>query len=142
MNVIITGGNGFVGTKLAEKFNSHGHKIFLLDYKKKSQNKIFLKKGKFKKVDITSFKSLEKVQVPNNAILLHCAGQPSAAVSFKRPIDDHKKNILGMLNIIKFAKKKKLSLLQLLIFIKKTLDLQNLKKILSVSQNPYMQFQN
>ncbi len=107
MNVIITGGNGFVGTKLAEKFNSHGHKIFLLDYKKKSQNKIFLKKGKFKKVDITSFKSLEKVQVPNNAILLHCAGQPSAAVSFKRPFDDHKKNILGMLNIIKFAKKKK-----------------------------------
>ena len=38
---------------------------------------------------------------------MHCAGQPSAAMSFQKPLDDMKKNIEGMLNIIDFFKKKK-----------------------------------
>lgn len=107
MNIIITGGNGFIGTNLAEKFSSNGHKVFLLDYKRKSNKKIVSKKIKFQKVDITSLKSLNKVKIPINSTLLHCAGQPSAAVSFQKPYDDHKKNILGMMNIINFSKKNK-----------------------------------
>ena len=107
MNIIITGGNGFIGTNLAEKFSNNGHKVFLLDYKRKSNKKIITKKIKFQKVDITSLKSLKKIKIPTNSILLHCAGQPSAAISFQKPYDDHKKNILGMMNIINFAKKNK-----------------------------------
>ena len=34
MNIVITGGNGFIGTNLAKKFSSKGHKVFLLDLKK------------------------------------------------------------------------------------------------------------
>ncbi len=107
MNIVITGGNGFIGTNLAEKFSNNGHKVFLLDYKRKSNKKIVSKKIKFQKVDITSLKSLNKIKIPINSILLHCAGQPSAAVSFQKPYDDHKKNILGMMNIINFSKKNK-----------------------------------
>ena len=107
MNVIITGGKGFLGTKLAEKFFSRGHKIYLLDFKRSLGNKFSSKKIKYQKIDVTSLKSLYKFKAPKNAILLHCAAQPSAAVSFKNPYDDQKKNILGMINIINFAKKNK-----------------------------------
>lgn len=109
MNIIITGGNGFLGSKLAEKFTHNGHKVIVLDINSKSfkYRKDILKKSKFIKADITSIKSLNKIKVRKKAILLHCAGQPSAALSFKNPEDDCKKNILGMINIIKFANKNK-----------------------------------
>ncbi len=108
MNIVITGGNGFLGSKLAEKFISEGHSVDILDIKKISLNKSkkYLKKIKFHKVDITSLKSLYGLKIKKNSVLLHCAGQPSAALSFKNPKEDVEKNIIGMVNIINFSKKK------------------------------------
>ena len=34
MNIIITGGNGFLGSKLLEKFIDDGHSITIIDKKK------------------------------------------------------------------------------------------------------------
>ena len=53
---------------------------------KENQTKRLLQKIKFQKVDITSLKSLKKIKIPTNSILLHCAGQPSAAVSFSKTL--------------------------------------------------------
>ena len=110
MNVIITGGSGFLGSKLAEKFISKGHHVTTLDinfskYKFRRKKK---KKTKFIKTNISLIESLKKIKVKPNSVLLHCAGQPSAALSFKNPQDDLKKNILGMINIINFASIKKI----------------------------------
>lgn len=109
MNVIITGGNGFLGSKLAERFVLKKHKVFILDINKKpiDKKKKYLKKVKFIKTNITSLQSLLKVKIMKNSILLHCAGQPSAALSYKRPMDDLEKNIIGMVNIIKFSQVKR-----------------------------------
>ena len=73
MNIIITGGNGFLGSKLLEKFIEDGHSITIIDKKKKSINKLPFKKFKIKyiKTDITSLKSLSKIQIKKNSILLH-----------------------------------------------------------------------
>ena len=107
MNIIITGGNGFIGTNLAEKFSNNGHKVFLFDYKKeKSNKKIIAKKIKFQKVDITSLKSLKKIKIPTNSILLHCEVNLLQLYHFKN-LTMIIKNILGMMNIINFAKKNK-----------------------------------
>ncbi len=110
MNIVITGGNGFLGSKLAEKFYKEDHNVTIIDKKKNSINKITEQKSKIKfiKANILSQKSLSKIKIKNNSILLHCAGQPSAAMSFQKPLDDMKKNIEGMLNIIDFSKKKKI----------------------------------
>ena len=109
MNIVITGGNGFLGSKLAEKFYKEDHNVTIIDKKKNSINKITEQKSKIKfiKANILSQKSLSKIKIKNNSILLHCAGQPSGAMSFQKPLDDMKKNIEGMLNIIDFSKKKK-----------------------------------
>ena len=111
MNIVITGGCGFLGHKLAEKFYHKRHNVTALDIEmsKYSFRRKILKKINYFKADITSLSSLKKIKVKPNSVLLHCAGQPSAAVSFQNPYDDLKKNILGMLNVLNFAKTKKIN---------------------------------
>lgn len=107
MIVVITGGNGFLGSNLAKKFLSKGHKVYILD---KSQNKFSIKNSKATQVkcDLTNYKTLEKIKISKVDLVLHCAGQPSAALSFNDPEFDLKVNILGTLNILRWGKIKKM----------------------------------
>ena len=88
-------------SKLAEKFLFKGHNVTVIDIHKSKYEfrKKILKKTKFFKANITSLDSLKKVKVKSNSVLLHCAGQASAALSFRNPQDDLKKNILQLLII-------------------------------------------
>ncbi len=105
MIIVITGGNGFLGSNLAKKFLTKGHKIYIFD---KSKNKFSLtNKGAHQvNCDLTNYKTLEKLKINKVDLILHCAGQPSAALSFKDPEFDLKVNILGTLNILRWAKAK------------------------------------
>ena len=106
MIVVITGGNGFLGSNLAKKFLNKGHKVFIFD---RSKNKFSLNNKKAIQVncDLTNYKNLEKLEINKVDLILHCAGQPSAALSFSDPEFDLKVNILGTLNILRWAKTRK-----------------------------------
>jgi UDP-glucose 4-epimerase len=105
MIIVITGGNGFLGSNLAKKFLTKGHKVYIFD---KSKNKFSLANKNAHQVncDLTNYKTLEKLKINKVDLILHCAGQPSAALSFKDPEFDLKVNILGTLNILRWAKTK------------------------------------
>ena len=59
-----------------------------------------------KPFSVDRYKTLEKLKINKVDLILHCAGQPSAALSFKDPELDLKVNILGTLNILRWAKTK------------------------------------
>ena len=102
-NIIITGGAGFIGWNLANKFLKNNYKVIIIDVKKKYFNPIS-NKIKFIKCDITNEKKLNKICIKGkNNVLLHCAGQASAALSFKDPNFDLDLNIKGTLNIVKWS---------------------------------------
>ena len=105
MIIVITGGNGFLGSNLAKKFLTKGHKVYIFD---KSKNKFSLinKRAHQVNCDLTNYKLLEKLKINKVDLILHCAGQPSATLSFKDPEFDLKVNILGTLNILRWAKTK------------------------------------
>ena len=98
--IIITGGNGFLGHNLSKKFLDKNHEVIIIDNKKNNSSA-----AKFIRCDITDERSLNKIIIKKKNIILHCAGQPSAAKSFEDPILDLKVNILGTLNILNWAKK-------------------------------------
>ena len=67
-NVVITGGNGFLGKQLCNAFLNQGSKVFVLDIKKpKSKNKlIFFKTDITQQVDLNKFLTfLEKKKNQN-----------------------------------------------------------------------------
>lgn len=106
MNILITGGNGFLGSNLTKKFLDNGHSVTILDLKK-NKFSIQNKKAKFIKCDLTNIRSLNRVHLKKNIdIVLHCAGQPSAALSFTDPEKDLRLNILSTLNILRFIETK------------------------------------
>ena len=106
MNILITGGNGFLGSNLAKKFLEQGQNVNIIDLRK---NKFSIKnnKVKFIRCDLTKMNSLNKIKFKKKIdVILHCAGQPSAALSFKDPEKDLNLNILATLNILRWAEKK------------------------------------
>ena len=108
MLIIITGGLGFLGSQLAKRLLSQGYEIIIIDKKKVKKEKLFNKLENiniYGGVDLTSNKSVNKIKINKPNIILHCAGQPSAARSFEVPSQDLNINISGTLNMISWAKK-------------------------------------
>jgi UDP-glucose 4-epimerase len=108
MLIIITGGLGFLGSQLAKRLSSEGYEIIIIDKKRFKKEELFNKLENIKiygGVDLTSSKLVNRIKINKPNIILHCAGQPSAARSFEVPSQDLNINISGTLNIINWAKK-------------------------------------
>ena len=62
MNILITGGNGFLGSNLAKKFLEQGQNVNIIDLRK---NKFSIKnnKVKFIRCDLTKMNSLNKIKI-------------------------------------------------------------------------------
>ena len=105
--ILITGGYGYIGAKLALKLKKK-YQVILMEHPK-AKKPTFLK-GKFQiiKTDITNEKKILKLKVQNIYAILHLAAQSSGPKSFFIPREDIDKNIIGTLNIINFCSKNKI----------------------------------
>ncbi len=102
--IIITGGFGFIGTKLIEKIKNQ-YSIYIIDnnFKKKVHQDI-----KKIKCDLTNFQSLKKNKIPSADVIIHLAGQSSGPKSYNIPETDLKLNLMSTINVINFAKMNKI----------------------------------
>ena len=102
----ITGGAGFIGSRLAEKLTEKGHKVVIYDnfssgdIKNLSaiKNKIKIVKG-----DITDFKKLKQAMKDADYVYHHAA-LVSVAQSMEEPVETHKINIEGVNNVLEAAR--------------------------------------
>ena len=99
--IIITGGLGFIGTKLIQEIKEE-YKIFVLDNSPKKINFRGIKKIK---CDLTNFKDLKKIKIKDVDVIIHLAGQSSGPKSYEIPETDLKLNLMSTINIINFARK-------------------------------------
>ena len=105
MKIIVTGGYGFIGSELAKALISEGHEIIILDRVTEADATRTIP-GVSATIccDITMPSSLAEHTIEDCDLLLHCAGQPSAAMSFKFPDVDMNVNIVGTFNILTWCK--------------------------------------
>ena len=96
MNILVTGGEGFIGQKLVNKLIKEGHKVTSLDFKPTADI-----------VADLSDKNFNFNCISNIDYIFHLAAQPGGYSSLNDPYTDGKWNCLGTINVVKLAQKLK-----------------------------------
>ena len=98
--ILVTGGAGFIGSNVADRFISLGHKVAIVDNLSTGFKENVNPKARFYKVDINSKKIEQVFKDEKPEILCHHAAQIDVRKSVADPIFDAKVNIEGTLNLL------------------------------------------
>lgn len=110
MKIIITGGNGFIGSHLVDLLRAKNHELLVISRKNffnidKTKNNII-----FEKINTNNYSKMESVILNfKPQIIVHLAGNTSHSKSFKKPFDDLNSNVKSTLNILEILRKNKLN---------------------------------
>lgn len=113
MNILLTGGLGFIGSHTTVELVNSGYNVIILDdlsnskknildkiYKLCNKDKIFFFEG-----NILNDYDLNEVMKLNINSIIHFAAFKSVNESIKKPLDYYYNNICGLINILKKCKK-------------------------------------
>ena len=106
MNILITGGAGFIGSHLVDACIANGHTIAIIDNLSTGRQdnlKEALQSGKatLYMLDITDKEALLTIfESFKPDVVYHLAGQINVRTSMKDPVDDARINIIGGLNVL------------------------------------------
>jgi UDP-glucose 4-epimerase len=105
--ILVTGGAGFIGSNVADRFIELGHRVVIVDDLSTGFKKNLNPQAKFYPIDIRS-KEMEKIfKKEKPEILCHHAAQVDLRRSLVDPIADAEINILGSLNLLGLSSKYK-----------------------------------
>lgn len=105
MNILLTGGAGFIGSNVCDKYLALGHKVIVLDNLSNSSGEFLNKDSIFYKSDIYS-DDLEFIFKENKIdIINHHASQINLQNSIIDPVKDSRINIEGSLKLLQLAVK-------------------------------------
>jgi UDP-glucose 4-epimerase len=104
MNVIVTGGTGFIGSNLVDRLIEEGMNTFVIDDLSTGKLEFLNPKATFYQSDILDKKKMIEIfeEVQPNAVF-HLAAQIDVQSSINNPTKDSQINILGTLNIIELC---------------------------------------
>ncbi|MFA5405696.1 MAG: NAD-dependent epimerase/dehydratase family protein [Ignavibacteria bacterium] len=108
MNILVTGGAGFIGSHIVDRYIKDGHKVIILDNLSTGYSKNINPKAIFYKIDICSKKIEEIFKKHKIDVLNHHAAQVDLRLSLTNPQEDAKINIEGSLNLFQNAVKYKI----------------------------------
>ena len=106
MNVVVTGGAGFIGSHIVEYLVGRGDEVTVIDNLhtgKKENLQAVIDKINFIQTDIQDFDALKNV-IKNTEGVFHEAALASVQESFSKPEQYHIVNVKGTENILKLAR--------------------------------------
>ena len=112
LNILITGGAGFIGSNAAEYFLKKGNNVKIIDNLSRrgsSDNLSILRKEypkiKFVKADIRKDTKILEKEAKSSDCIIHLAAQTAVTDSIKDPRCDFESNALGTFNVLEAARK-------------------------------------
>ena len=106
MKILITGGAGFVGSHLAEKFIQNNNEVSIITKKNTKNIHEFIRDVTCQKLNVENFGKLEDFIIKNKPeLLIHLAGNTSHSKSFEQPHNDLNSNTKSTLNILEILRK-------------------------------------
>lgn len=101
MKILVTGGAGFIGSHVVDRFVEGGHAVVVLDSLVTGSRRNLNPKARFVELDIRNQKGLEELLATERFdVLDHHAAQMDVRKSTEDPLYDAEVNILGSLNLI------------------------------------------
>jgi UDP-glucose 4-epimerase len=106
MKILVTGGAGFIGSHVVDKFIAEGHDVAVVDDLSTGFRENINPKARFYEVNICNAKALEEIfRREQPEVVDHHAAQMDVRHSVDDPVFDATTNILGSLNLILAAVK-------------------------------------
>lgn len=107
VKVLITGGAGFIGSKLSKRLIQLNYEVIIIDNLSTGIKKNIPKESRFIKGDLSIDNVYKKI--PNDIrYIFHFAAQSSGEISFEDPEYDLRCNVLSTLKILNWSKKNKI----------------------------------
>ncbi|MBE0642450.1 MAG: NAD-dependent epimerase/dehydratase family protein [Bacteroidetes bacterium] len=100
MNILITGGAGFIGSSIADAYRERGHEIVIVDNLSTGKLENVPRGAAFYQMDIRDEGFADIVREHNIDIINHHAAQIDVRRSVEDPRYDLSVNVLGSLNVI------------------------------------------
>jgi UDP-glucose 4-epimerase len=106
MNILVTGGAGFIGSHVVDVLIEAGHRVSIVDNlweRGGGKMENINPNATFYKVDICESALSEVFQKEQPEVICHLAAQPSVKISTEDPVHDANVNILGLINVLQNA---------------------------------------
>ncbi|MGE5707166.1 MAG: NAD-dependent epimerase/dehydratase family protein [Bacteroidota bacterium] len=106
LNVLITGGAGFIGSHLAEAYLREGHRVVVVDDLSFGKRENVPAEAVFYQVDIRDRETLAGIfRAEGPELVSHHAAQMSVKSSTDDPSHDASINVLGLLNVLELSRR-------------------------------------
>jgi len=105
MNILVTGGAGFIGSHTADACVEHGHNVVVVDSLFTGNREFVPAEATFYQVDIRDFESIQQI-VWNHDIeaIFHFAAHMDARAAVNQPVHDADMNVRGSIHILEAAR--------------------------------------
>jgi UDP-glucose 4-epimerase len=107
MNVLVTGGAGFIGSHLADGILAAGHKVVIIDNETTGKRENVPDGAAYFRGDVANLQELEPAFASPLDAVCHVAGQVSIIRSFTDPVADLRTNVEGTVNVLQLCAKYK-----------------------------------
>lgn len=103
MNILVTGGAGFIGSHVVDSYIELGHNVIVVDNLSTGSLENLNPKAKFYQLDIRDDRIEEIFKNEKINIVNHHAAQMDVRKSVEDPIYDADVNIIGSLKLLQFS---------------------------------------
>jgi UDP-glucose 4-epimerase len=105
MNILVTGGAGFIGSHIVDAYIDNNHHVVVVDNLSKGREEFVNPKAIFHQISISDPELSNIIQNEKIEVINHHAAQISISDSVKNPVKDAESNIIGTLQLLQNAVK-------------------------------------
>ena len=100
MRILVTGGCGFIGSHVVDRFVSEGHQVWVLDNLSSGSRSNLHPGARFIGLELQDARLAQEVAAVRPEAVFHLAAQIDVRISCADPVRDATENILGTLRLV------------------------------------------